>query len=297
MGIRQRVVVLAAGLLPGYWSDRLRCPVFVIGCSDSGKSLLSNLLDQHCDLAKSAEWNELWDPAGYPWHASDHQTPPDWLDPEAFTARWWREAQPRARHIRAALGLYQFLRGRPFFVNDTPLHTYRIPHLLEIFPDARFIHIVRDGRAVLGTYTPKQQHKIRLYPEPYRRFGVDSDDTFALARLLAIFWKRQLEEVAYQDQALELSRQRLLLYLTYEDLCADPLSVLEQVAAYLGVDPGGYAPSARRASFDNQNQRAMAAFSPAEREELSALMEPQLSRWGYGQIAWAGVPDSESLPT
>ena len=39
-----------------------------------------------------------------------------------------------------------FAEGRPYVAERTPLHVFHLPLIAEVYPDARFVHIIRDGR-------------------------------------------------------------------------------------------------------------------------------------------------------
>lgn len=59
------------------------------------------------------------------------------------------EATPRARqYIRRAFNRYAERRGKPRFMEKTPSNCFRVPFVHAVLPDARFLHIVRDGRDV-----------------------------------------------------------------------------------------------------------------------------------------------------
>jgi omega-hydroxy-beta-dihydromenaquinone-9 sulfotransferase len=53
-----------------------------------------------------------------------------------------------ATYFRKKILTVQNLLGRPRFVEKTLLNCFRVRLLNSIFPDAKFIHIIRDGRAV-----------------------------------------------------------------------------------------------------------------------------------------------------
>lgn len=280
MSIKRRALSVLAGLMPGLWERRVRNPIFIIGCARSGTTILANLIGQHRDVINWSELNDLWDPNGFPWHRSSGETPPIWIDPVAYTARWWRDTEPRQREIRALFGAYQTLNGKPVIVNKTPLNTFRIPYLLQIFPAARFIHIIRDGRAVVNSYTRKQQYKMQTNPAAFDAAGLSSE-TGPLSETLAIFWQTNIDEVDRQDAALKLSEQGMLLTCTYEALCANPREELAAVARYMGVDPARFDPAVYEVPLRNQNHKWRESFTDAEAARLTELMEPALSNKGY----------------
>lgn len=278
--VPKRFSCLLARCFPSFFARHLRNPVFVIGFAKSGKSLLARLLGLHLDVAYWQEANDIWDPQGYPWPTSARETPPQWVDPVAFTARWWRDNQHRQEEIQATFGAYQWLWRRPYFLNDTPLNTFRIPYLLAMFPEARFINVVRDGREAVYWRACKQYERIRAYPASYQAMGLAYSFEELLVRL-ATFWKATLEEVGWQDEALQLSQRGILLELTYEELCADTCAVLERICPSIGLDPSRFAPAIRKQNLGIRNPKWKEELDPALATQLVAVMEPMLARKGY----------------
>lgn len=279
MGIRRRALLALTALAPQFWDSRLRNPVFILGAPRSGTTLLNDLLAYHRQIAVLSEANDIWDPTGYPWHLSALETPPIWHDPAAYTARWWRDAQPRTQTIRAVFGAYQSLLMRAVFINKSPMNTFRIPYLLQMFPTARFIHIVRDGRAVVQSHLQRTLRQIESAPEAHLRYGIHADpDTIALQ--LARFWRQNVDEVAQKAAAYQLDDQRLF-QITYEQLCADLRGTLRQICAFLQLDPAGLRADIWDTLVSNQNHKWQKAFSPTMTARLTETMQPTLSRWGY----------------
>ncbi len=110
----------------------LGSPVFLIGCARSGTSILGEALAAQERVAYLFEasriWNELVPPRG------DHR-----LEAADATA----EVAPTIYHALA--DARQELAG-DLFVEKNPKHVIRIPFLRALFPAARFVHIIRDGR-------------------------------------------------------------------------------------------------------------------------------------------------------
>lgn len=279
MGIRRQALLALAALAPAFWAGRLRQPVFILGAPRSGTTLLNDILASHPRAAVLSEANDIWDPSGYPWQSSAQETPPIWADPAAYTARWWRDAQPRTRAIRAVFGAYQSALRREVFINKSPMNTFRIPYLLQMFPDARFIHIVRDGRAVTQSHLQRTLRQIEAAPQAHQRYGIYPDSA-TIALQLARFWRQNVEEVARQADAFGLGADRLF-HITYEQLCADPQSALADICAFLGLDAAKLPPSIWDMSIVNQNHKWRQVFSPEEARRLSAEMQPTLAQWGY----------------
>lgn len=107
---------------------------FVIGCQRSGTTLLSDLLGMHPDLAT---WNEpyfIWD-----WHLPAKDT----------DARTAEEATPQVKKFcDSAFTTFQKKYKCKMVIEKSPENCFRIPFVHALYPDAKFIHILRDGRDV-----------------------------------------------------------------------------------------------------------------------------------------------------
>lgn len=134
-------------------------PVFIVGCPRSGTSLLRDLLQSHPNLAFPDEsrfipayYLAYGDPRSdeearrlgrtllrFPWV---QRLLPE-LSPTDFEGcRSYREIVDRLFRTWAEK------EGKRRWGDKTPLYLLKMPIILEIFPDARFLHIIRDGRDV-----------------------------------------------------------------------------------------------------------------------------------------------------
>jgi hypothetical protein len=145
-------------------------PLFVVGCGRSGTTMLRLMLDTHPDLAIPGEGHFI------PFtHKILHRFvgPEGQLDSEALThrllntvhfRRWGVPDEMALRRVRAlhradfagiveALYLsYADLTGKARWGDKTPIYVRHIPLLAELFPSARFIHVIRDGHDVALSY-------------------------------------------------------------------------------------------------------------------------------------------------
>lgn len=264
-----------------FFVSQLRNPIFIIGCGRSGTTLLAELLEAHPDIANWSEANQIWDPKWYPWRPTNRGMWPMEFDPEAFTARWWQDSQPRQKQIEAIFGAYQWLWRKPYFLNKSPFNTFRIPYLLEMFQKPYLIHLVRDGRAVVYSYAYRlrKENKLQEWPEAEQtRFANCFDD---LILWLASFWKANMEEVARQDAALGLTEAGILLEVTYEELCTDTSTVLDRICQHVGLDPTCFTAAVKQKPLKNQNHKWKENLEGDLINRMVAAMDPILTQWGY----------------
>ena len=104
--------------------------------------------------------------------------------------------------------------GKPRWGEKTPHNLYYVNEILQDFPDAQFIHLVRDGRDV-------------AVEQLRSAFGPRNIYTAAL------IWRRAQEEAEALRNKL---RKDQWLDVRYEDLAANPSRVLPWVTEFLGED-------------------------------------------------------------
>lgn len=125
-------------------------PIFIIGSPRSGTSILAWSLAQHSQLWTSSESDILLYLFG-----------DDCLDIAFQTAKersgsWLQEqGVERAEFLRfLGLGANALFTSRSQgrrWIDQTPGYTYMLDVLVDMFPDAFFIHILRDGRRVVNS--------------------------------------------------------------------------------------------------------------------------------------------------
>jgi hypothetical protein len=113
-------------------------------------------------------------------------------------------------------------------VLKSPLHTARIRVLLELFPKARFVHVVRDPRAIYPS-------TLRLW----RRLAEDEGLQVLKSDRIESF---VLENFVRMYRCFEQSRQEIrpdrICQIRYEDLVADPIRELRTIYEQLNL--GGF---------------------------------------------------------
>lgn len=157
-------------------------------------------------------------------------------------------------------------RHRKRLVLKSPLHTARIRLLLEMFPDARFLHIVRDPLAVFPS-------SVHLWKSLCRRDALQTPTHEGLEeRVFSTF--NRMYAAFERDRALIPPGH--LCEVRYEDLVADPLATMEQAYARLGLGDFAMARPAVVAYL-----AAIDGYQ-ANRYELSAELKDQIARrWGW----------------
>lgn len=104
--------------------------------------------------------------------------------------------------------------GKPRWGDKTPYYVLHLPKLLEWWPDAQIIHIIRDGRDVALSMFGRR-HDFRAY------------NTYHVAKQ----WQHYVETGHTQGRLLPASQY---LELRYEDMIGDQKSALQRICAFLG---------------------------------------------------------------
>ncbi len=187
---------------------------FVIGCARSGTSILGELLAAHPSVNYIFEAHEVWELAG-PGINRSHRL----LAHHAG-------AEVRAQ-IRAWFESHQ--NGATLVVEKNPRNVLRIPFLREIFPEAKIIHIVRDGRDVACSLLPGigGDQWGHLKPPSWERLSAD----YTGITRCAMAWK-EIMEIAIADLTLVPH-----LEVRYEQLVRAPTQVAGQLLDYLNLPP------------------------------------------------------------
>ena len=159
-------------------------------------------------------------------------------------------------------------------VLKSPPHTARVPHLLDIFPDARFLHIVRDPYVVFPS-------TVNLWNSLAARHGFQVPSGRAteekVLREFRVIYDR-LEE------ARPLLRPGRYHEVRYEELVRDPVGVLRTTYAALELD--GFEKARPRVEQYLEQTRGYETnryqITPAQREVLTARWGDVIRRYGYG---------------
>lgn len=268
---------------PNRFAGKLRNPFIIIGCGRSGTTLLVDTLAAHKEIAAYPdEANELWHPQTFPWRYSEHQDhlPPIEVDPAEYTRLSLKYRTPsQEQRLRAVFGAYQFVMGKDCFLNKSAMITFMIPYILNQFPDAKFIHVVRDGRGVALSWAKKVHTTIAENFASYenQRFGISFDD---LLGNCANSWKLHIEEIETQKKTLDLERKGILFEFRYEDFCLAPNKYLAQIADFMGISSAFFA-DLDYSHITSRNFKYEEELPEAKKLELFQIMEPALREKGY----------------
>ncbi len=249
--------------------QRLQRPIFMIGCPRSGTSISAMLFARHPQVANISEAGEVWDPQHYG-------------DPEAD--HYWTAADATPKETARLQERFEFarrVRRRARFFNKHPRNSVRIEYLQAVFPDALYVHVIRDGRAVVHSILEmiKREPERKGLPmgafcKPPHWRDLLRDDPVEQA---ALQWR---EIVRYILSRRETLQGRYLEY-RYEDLCQDTRGVLGQTFAFCGLRADEEVMARLPQQLPQQNYKWRQTFSQAQMETMEQIETPLLLQLGY----------------
>jgi len=164
----------------------------------------------------------------------------------------------------------------------------RLEFFSRIFPSARFIHVVRDGRAVANSllhvpwwtgWSGPENWRWGPLPERYRREWEDEERSFAV--LAGIQWKILLDQV---EATRPLIHPEQFLEIKYEELMERPLPVFRRVCEYLDLDYSQlFERALRRVELRNANWKWESDLPESEKARLNRSLRSHLEKHGYSQ--------------
>jgi hypothetical protein len=187
-------------------------------------------------------------------------------------SRW--EQHRWRRTLKKFLQTVQFRDPRPLILKSPP-HTARIRTLLTMFPQARFVHIVRDPYVVYPS-------TLNLWTTMNGKHGFQRPRSPHLVREKVFREFRTLYERYLEDRSLIPVGQ--LAEVRYEDLVRDIPGTVEQIydTLQLGDWPNAR-PRLEQYVQENQGyERNRWALTEAERTEVRAQWGDIIDALGYG---------------
>lgn len=163
--------------------------------------------------------------------------------------------------------------GASRWCEKTPRNLLYADRLAAVFPDLRFIHIVRDGRDVVSSMLEKGFWPIAAGHEFPRMSRYRGPVTLDLA---ASYWADVLELGAVTTAGLPPGSY---LELRFEDLIADPRARLQEVCDFLGED---FSEDLLRQDLSRHHiGRWRLALSHQEAARVEEQIGPMLTAKGY----------------
>jgi hypothetical protein len=209
----------------------MTAPLIVLGVSRSGTTLLRVILDRSPGLAIPDESFFV------PLLARRH---PKAIDAESFlddlaripAIRDWglvaadvaprvRSGMPTGCALAAVFETYAAKAGKPRWGDKTPMYMRHLPLLARLFPDAQYVHLIRDGRdAALSFLQMPEGTFTRTWAHP------------TTPAQFACLWRKEVTDARALGRRLGASRYHEV---RYEDLVASPEDVVREICAFASI--------------------------------------------------------------
>jgi hypothetical protein len=215
------------------------------------------------------------------------------------------ESLPRQRpadHYRALFDWWTAKRGREVWLERSGSSIDYLGSLFELFPEARFVHLYRDGRE--AALSMREHHAFRLAISltfqvlDGRQRSIDElridpgaapDASDTISRMLAgspdveyfgRFWTQQLQRGMAARQNLPDDRY---LEVRFEDLVGEPRPVMRRIADFFALDPERDGWIERAAGLiRGVPPTRFGALSAAEQQRLDEACRPGMELLGRG---------------
>jgi hypothetical protein len=181
--------------------------------------------------------------------------------------------------LPAALASVAKYGGGNCVVSKRIANNLRIPVLAAAAPQARYVDLTRDGRAValsLSRVDWWEQSYVWWYGGTPSRWRAEGRDPWEIC---ARNWS---EEVRAIEEGLAAVPETQVMRMKYEDVIADPIPAIEEVARFVGLGPDArWRRTLQRLRFPDRNETWRERLEPEVVARITELQREELDRHGY----------------
>lgn len=287
-------------------------PVFVIGAARSGTKYLRDL------VTESPSTCVIPFDVNFLWRLGSESSPHDELSGSDLSPA--QRERVRRSIVRAAAW-----KPGKVLVEKTVSNALRVDFVKTIFPEARFVHLIRDGRSVIEsvrrvwdipTTLKYKISKLRYYPWTNLRYAARVvSDSLPGNRTTKRVWgvryngidkdlesQSRLQICANQwVNCIEISRKQLadvpptdVLNIRYEDMLQDE-NVFQGYCDFVGIpsdDSVRQAHGARTRTDTTEKWRG--CFTEQDIQEVAPIIDPIQQRLGYGTLGDCGDASADN---
>ncbi len=240
--------------------------IFLVGCYNSGTTLLSELLATHPDIsALPTEGHFLTNQ-----FVKDYEIgfPRMWAEREELFRLTEQDEGPNPHRIKKEW-MIRLDSSRPVFLEKSPPNTPRTRWLQQHFAPACFIAIVRNGYAVAEGI--------------HRKADPDNEGRQWPLELCANQWARSYEVLLEDEPFLNK-----LLWIRYEDLAENTLDALNNICDFAGLsrfsgfdENNDFNIHERNEPVKNLNQASISKLSDQQKAIIRKVAGKTLEKFNY----------------
>lgn len=258
---------LAQALIP-----RLDHAIFIVGAPRSGTTFLGSCIGRLPEVSYHFEPRLTKAAAQY-----------------VYDGSWSKSRSAAVFRLSYSSLLLATLDGGRRFADKNPENSFLIPFLATVFPNAQFVHIVRDGRDAAVSHAEKpwlsaasagsgQRGRARQPYGPHPRWWVEPDRRAEFATVPDIVrtawcWRRFTEAALEGLAALPADRT---VEVRYEDVVGDPMTAAQTLGTFLGTSPAGL--DALRAGLGRARPDSVGRWRKILQEPDAAEVEKEIGR-------------------
>src|SRR5918997_2065850 len=209
--------------------------LFIVGCARSGTTLLHRIVDAHPEIAITPEMHWI----SHYFKNQNRLVTPELVSELAGHKRFAQFEIPREEFegllgsgepvsyptfLNGVFDLYGKIKNKPLVGNKTPAYVRSILDLHALWPEAKFVHIIRDGRDVCMS--------ILNWKKAERIVGRTASWEDGRAPITSPLWARKGGTGREAGARLGLS---LYYEMHYEDLVDDPERECKRLCEFRGV--------------------------------------------------------------
>ncbi len=258
------------------WRARLKLknptlekPLFMIGCPRSGTTLAVKLFASHIDVADWSEADHIWDPDNYYDKNADHQ----W-DASMVTEK-------DKRRLHSVFEHYRQISGKQRFINKHPRNSLRLDYIDAIFPDALYIHVLRDGRAVVNSILEYVARRPERQQFPFGNFCKPPNWRAYLGEDLVTQSAHQWVGIVNYIIDRRESLGSRYIEVKYEDLCVNSRATYNTLYCFAGLSSDEDSLHKIPASLDSMNYKFLRSFTAGQLETIESIQGKLLRQLGY----------------
>jgi len=283
-------------------SKKLKPPIILFGNTRSGTTIVQKIMSTHPEIVGWYEPNALW------LYADPGRIHDEFEENDA--------TKKVKKYIRKKFYKYQKRNGNRVILEKTPQNILRIPYVKSIFPEAKFLFIVRNPFSFISSVEYKWQRTVtghgvvrRLKDTPIiqlhhwvRRYVIQQIYKRVLKRKYLAIWGPRyigihddqkkhdlLTVIARQwsvcsgkaEKAMALFEKDQILRLRYEDFVNNPISDLERICKHCGFEMTKDMVKASNSLVKSDRQHKWHRFDPYDLARILPEIEEEMKRHAY----------------
>jgi hypothetical protein len=287
--------------------DNIDRPIFIIGSGRSGTTLLYKLLAGHNDVCWFSNYTRKFPKIYFlSWLVELYQLP--YLSRSIKEKKWfprpveghtiWDKFHPvenssgeppfseadikNVHKENMNLFISNIIRysGKLRFLNKNTRNTRRIPYLYKLFPDAFFIHTIRDGRAVTNSLlNVKFWSNLSIWWADGKTVeeleNIGQNQTVLAAKM----WKHEVEQALKDKNCLPVDQY---VEIHYEELVKKPIEEMKRLTDSCDLHwSHKFRSHIESFKIEDRNFKWSNQLSLGEIEKISEVIEPLQKKLGY----------------